>query len=518
MLRFMTAMMLACVSLTAVAADKQTKLSLLGTYETGVYNEAGAEISAYDAKSKRLFFINAKAGKIEILDYKKPSSPVYIKSVDVSEGMGGVNSVSVYKGTVAAAVESANKTDAGKVVFMNTDGKIINRVDVGALPDMLTFTPDGKYVVVANEGEPNGDYSVDPEGTVSIIDLTNGIAKASAKNLGFSEELIKSGNPVRIKSGTPFSKDAEPEYAAITPDSKYAYVTLQENNAIAKVDIRNGKILYIKGLGYKDHSAASNGMDAAKDKKILIENLPVKGMYMPDAVAVFTVGGKNWVITANEGDGREYKGYEDETKLGKVNLDSAKFPDGENLKKKYKDLVVSAVNGDIDGDGDFDELYTFGARSFTILDEELNIVYDSGDTLERVIASNDWTGKFFNASSTDNKIDSRSPKKGPEPEGIATAIIGKKAIVFVGLERAGGIAVFDVTKPKAPVFQSYAINRNFTAAVNADGDITDFKAAKDLAPEGLLFISAKSSPNGQPMLVVANEVSGTVSAYQVISE
>jgi hypothetical protein len=496
--------------------ELSVELSLLGTYETGVYDEAGAEISAYDPATKRLFFINAEAGLIEVLDYSDPSAPSLIKTVDVAAGMGGVNSVAARDGVVACAVEADEKTDNGQVVFIDSDGNELKRVNAGALPDMITFTPDGKYVLTANEGEPNEDYSVDPAGTVSIIDISGGLENAAVINVGFTEADMTGSNPVRIKDGADFANDAEPEYISISDDSAYAFVTLQENNAVAKIDIAGKSVVYVKGLGYKDHSVEGYGMDASDDGVAEIATLNVKGMYMPDSIASFHANGSTYFITANEGDGREYGDYEDEVKVKKIDLDPS-FPDSEVFAEKYEDLVISAVNGDTDGDGDYDVLYTFGARSFTIWDADINYVYDSGDAFEQYLSTDNATKDYFNASSTDNVLDSRSPKKGPEPEGAETAVIDGKTIAFIGLERAGGIMVYEVTDPAAPRFLTYASNRNFECETDEDGDIVDFEAAKDLAPEGLLFISAEDSPTGRPLLVVCSEVSGTVSAYEIIT-
>ena len=44
---------------------------------------------------------------------------------------------------------------------------------------------------------------------------------------------------------------------------------------------------------------------------------------------------------------------------------------------------------------------------------------------------------------------------------------------------------------------------------------TVLATAGDLGPEGLVFIPAAQSPNGRPLLVVGNEVSGTTAVLQL---
>ncbi len=155
-------------------------------------------------------------------------------------------------------------------------------------------------------------------------------------------------------------------------------------------------------------------------------------------------------------------------------------------------------------------LYTLGGRSFSIWSTDGAQVFDSGSDFERIIASSN--PEFFNASNDDRTFDSRSDNKGPEPEGLVLGTVGKRRYAFVGLERMGGVMTYDITNPLAPVFVDYTNNRDFTV------DPADAPAAGDLGPEGLLFIDAKDSPTRTPLLVVANEVSGTVTLYKIERE
>ena len=497
------------------AENLKAALKVLSTYRTNVHDESAAEIVDFDASSKRVFFVNAHFGSIEILDVKDIKNPVKIKDVDFKKG--NVNSLSIHDSIVACVVEAKIKQSPGEVVFLDIDGNILARTFTGPLPDMVTFTPDGDYVLIANEGQPNDGYDVDPKGCVSIISISK--TKKSVKIEGRNTVYFKKSdlvNDVRITgpAGTTVAQDLEPEYITVSSDSRYAYVSLQENNAIAKIEIASGTVLMVKGLGLKDHSRKGNALDAVNDKSINIKNYPVFGMYMPDAIAYCQIKGKSYVLSANEGDGREYGeggiiNYTDEFKVKNMKLDPKVFAGKEDILKELAGFKVSSEDGDIDNDGDIDKLCGFGARSFSIWDSNLDLVYDSGDDFEKITAEK--YPKYFNASNSKDKFDDRSKSKGPEPEGIEVAEINNNFFAFVLLERIGGIMVYNISNPKAPVFNSYLNNRKFGPLNNKK-----FADAGDLGPEGVKFISADKSPHKKPMLIVANEVSGTVTFYDII--
>jgi 2',3'-cyclic-nucleotide 2'-phosphodiesterase/3'-nucleotidase/5'-nucleotidase len=274
-----------------------------------------AEIAAFAPGVNRLFVTNANANTIDILNLSDQGILSFYSTIDIgaiaqAEGLdlGGINSVAVNSqgGYLAAAVEAGIKQDPGSVVFFDLEGIYQTAVEVGSLPDMLTFTPDGNKLLVANEGEPNDDYTVDPEGSVSIIDvsdgigdLTNKVKTATFKDFDDDQQaLIDAG--VRIFGpGATVSEDVEPEYIAVSPDGTTAYVSLQENNALGILDIATGEITSIVPLGFKDHSEAGNGFDASnRDDAINIQTHPVFGMYQPDAIATYEVQGETYVVTA----------------------------------------------------------------------------------------------------------------------------------------------------------------------------------------------------------------------------
>lgn len=517
-------LLLLVLLLTAPAALAQQPLSLdvLGSYATGIFDEGAAEIVDYDPATQRLFFVNADAGQVQALDISDPANPILVLSINVPGG--GANSVAVQSGLVAVAVEADEATDPGEVRFYSTKGAFLGAVTVGSLPDGLAFSTDGRYVVVANEGEPNDEYTVDPEGSISVIDLENGVGGAVVTNVGF-DGLMDLDESVRIFGpGATVAQDLEPEYVAI--QGGVAYVTLQENNAVAVVDLASATLVGVEGLGFKDWSAPENLLDASNDDAgINFQNWPVFGIYQPDAIATYEVGGVTYLVTANEGDARDYDGYSEEARVADLTLDAEAFPDAATLQldENLGRLNVTTANGDTDNDGEFEELYAYGARSFSIwtLDGgDLQLVYDSADDLEQITAM--MLPEAFNSTNDENdSFDNRSDDKGPEPEGVTLGAIGDRTYAFIGLERIGGIMVYDVTDPAAPTFVTYANNRDFSVVFDTDdeGDPdptpAQLDAVGDLGPEGLLFIDGADSPTGSPLLVVSNEVSGTVTLYGI---
>jgi 2',3'-cyclic-nucleotide 2'-phosphodiesterase/3'-nucleotidase/5'-nucleotidase len=503
------------LALAGAAFAQDFTINKVGGYSTNLFNQAGAEIAAYDAGTKRLFFVNAQANVIEGLDVATPSRPRPLFRLFISSLYGAaVNSVAVGGGVIAAAVEASPRTDPGSVVFYDLNGNFLSAVRVGALPDMLIFTPDGKKLLVANEGEPNADYSVDPEGSVSIIDVSKGVAnvtQADVRTADFKAFNTATLDPsVRIYGPrATVAQDVEPEYIAVAPDSKTAWVTLQENNAIGVVDIEQARITKIVGLGFKDHSLPGNGLDASdRDNRVNIANWPVFGIYQPDAIAAFQAKGKTWLITANEGDAREYTTFAEEARVSTLRLDPTKFPNAASLQQagNLGRLTVTRSTGDTDGDGDFDALYVLGGRSFSIWDTDGKLVFDSGDQFEQITAR--LFPDNFNASNSNNNRDDRSDNKGPEPEGVTVAELNGRLYAFIGLERIGGVMVYDITNPEAPLYVAYTNSRDFRGNPEAG-------TAGDLGPEGVLALTAAESPNGKPMLITSNETSGSIALYEM---
>ncbi len=277
------------------------------------------------------------------------------------------------------------------------------------------------------------------------------------------------------------------------------------------VDIATGTANSIIALGVKDHSLDGNGLDASnRDDTINIATYPVLGYFLPDAITSVSIGGKDYILSANEGDSRDYDGYSEETRVADLVLDPVAFPNATNLQEDAKlgRLKTTIANGDTDGDGDHDVIYSYGARSFSIWDaSDGSLVWDSGDDFEQKLAER--IPEQFNSNNDDNdSFDSRSDDKGPEPEAITVANYDGRVYALIGLERVGGIMVYDISDPAVPVFVEYVANRNYD--VDADSE-----EAGDLGVEDIEWISAEDSPNGSPLVVTANEVSGTISIWSV---
>ncbi|MFT5952633.1 MAG: DNA-binding beta-propeller fold protein YncE, partial [Bacteroidia bacterium] len=652
------------------------------------------EISAYDEVNNRIYSTNSGTIGVSVFSFENGIITA-IATIDLSSYGVAPNSVAVNNGILAVAMPNSTKTDNGSILFYDKDYTLLNTVAVGALPDMVTFSPDGKYVIVANEGEPNDDYTIDPEGTVSIIDISSGVATAtvshatfggvtipadvrifgrvegSATDLFISEyaegssynkyleiyngtgstvnledyafpnvgndptvageyefwndfptgatiadgdvyiiadaradslilaeadytfnflsngddgfALVKGGswididtdgnkdaaevtgftvldllgdwngrpsngwdvagetaatqNHTLVRKGsytgsanwttsagttaensewivkaqddwtglgehalivysTP-SQDLEPEYVAVTGDSKTAYVVCQENNAIAVVDIATATVTKIFSLGYKDLSNPDYAIDAS-DKDDSIGNFNtyanVYSMFQPDAIVIADIGGTEYLVTANEGDARDYDGFSEEERAEDLNLDPTAFPNAAELQQKENlgRMKVTTTLGDTDGDGDYDEIYGYGGRSFSIWDLNGTMIFDSKNEITSILAE-----QF-----PDNYPAGRDDDKGAEPESVTIGKIGSRTFAFIGLERATGVVVYDITDPANSTFVQY-----YNKDVN------------DRSPEGLIFVSADKSTDGKPYLISTNEAfddyEGSVSAYSI---
>ena len=580
----------------AEATPKTLQLEKVGEYASGVYFESAAEIPAFDAASKRGFVVNAQKGAVDVIDMTDPAQPAHIGMIDATQLLAGasINSVAVHDGLVAVAVQAANKTDPGLLaLYQASDLKLVGQAQVGALPDMLTFTPDGKTVLVANEAEPSDDYQTDPEGSISVVDVSTP-AKPVVRTADFrafnNQRAALLAKGVRLFGPrASVAQDLEPEYIAVSADGKTAWATLQENNAFAIIDVANARVTDIVPLGYKDHGVEGQGLDARDtDKAANIRTWPgVFGMYLPDAMAAFQAEGKTWLITANEGDARAWgednaaywagdasKGFVEEFRVKHlINAKGWSGRAGDDLPPQLNALAkggllnpavfgycgaeagkpgecrddnalgrltISWTQGyqtNADGtpklytaagvadpvNGDrlmYDKLYAYGTRSISIWDEKGQQVWDSGDAMEQFLASDSCKAgaarnipckDFFNSNHEEgNTLDNRSDNKSPEPEGVTVGRIGEKTFAFVGLERMGGVLVYDVSQPQAPVQVDYINTRE-------DWTTKDPSTVKsgDLGPEGLAFIPAAKSPNGKPLLMVGNEVSGTTAIFQL---
>ncbi|WP_281989161.1 choice-of-anchor I family protein [Aquimarina aggregata] len=467
----------------------------IGGFINGSGDEGFAEISAFDPETNKLFVVNPNDSELSVWDLSNPNTPV--QGVDIA--LSGIpNSVAVSNGIVAVALEnSIDKQANGTITTFDSDSQTLLSVyESGALPDMVTFSPNGKYIIAANEGEPNDAYTNDPEGSITIIQVGTGEV-SNVSFTAFNGQNI--GNDFRVfGQGASFAQDVEPEYIAVSKDSKTAYVVLQENNGIAIVDLKTKSISNIVGLGVKDHTLLSNQFDASDKDGIVgnFQNWPVLGFYQPDAITYTKIRGEGYLITANEGDARDYDGFSEEVRVKDLTLDPTAFPNATTLQldENLGRLKTTTANGDIDGDGDHDVIYSYGARSFSIWSTSGTLVYDSGDEIGKTIFGID-SGAFN--TNEGGAADKRSDDKGAEPEAVETLRIGNKTLLFVGLERTGGILVYDISNPSSPVFIEW------------------LRDASDISPEGMISVKASDSPTGNDLIIVTHEVSNTVAIYEV---
>jgi len=549
-------------------ANSALNINLIGRAVLNAQSpEGAAEIVAYQASKKWIYAINSSGDEdvVNIIPADTFDTAALVKdnegivtatnlasaiTISLNENTpGDANSIAIDANNqlLAVAMAATNVGEAGQIAFYNIGGDtpvFIKNVTVGALPDMVTFSHDGAKVVVANEGEPNGDYSIDPEGTISIIDINNGTIADTAMSINFQAynnqqaELEAQGlvfaNPTgRTINGnlinTTVAMDLEPEYVSISKDNKYAYVSIQENNALAIINLEDNS-LELKGLGFKDWSNLQ--FDASdKDGGVNFKSYPgLYGMYQPDTIASFSWKGANFIVSANEGDAREYffdasdeadciakggldydakdgcLGYIDESRVEDLTL-AANFDYLNNDDNDIGRLKVTKVKGDKNNDGQYESLYAYGARSFTIWDSNGLVVFDSGDQIARVTAS--VHGNAFNNNEDENKGDTRSDDKGAEPEALTLGEVGDRLFAFVGLERMGGIMVFDITNPYDVKFQDYFYNRGLEPSTDISGD---------LAPEGMTFVPAAQSATNEALLIVGNEISGSIAVWEITTQ
>lgn len=503
--------LLALLALAPAASAKPVQdvdLTFLGrTTSSGTANEA--EIAAFDPQTNRVFTTNASDNAVDVYDFSNPAAPgAPIDSIALDPFGGGVNSVAVSDGVVAVAVEGATPQDTGSVQFFDTEGDRLGQARAGALPDMVTFTKDGRYVLVANEGEPRTDGTFDPEGSVTVIDTKRGLDDLVVRQAKFDGVPLR--GPVRtFTPGSSVEQDLEPEY--ITTQGDKAYVSIQEANAVGILDIPSGDWKVVRSLGFKNWGESPLDTSNGDDGGILLrswENL--FGMYQPDAIASYQVpvkkNGKRklktFIATVNEGDARDFDFFGEEAEVQDLALDPAAFPAGTEDPENLGELKVTDTRGDTDGDGDFDELYAFGARSLSILSARAKVEFDTGGELEQLTQTLDPLN--FNKSNTaGSPVDNRSDDKGPEPEAITVGKVGGRQYAFLGAERSGGIFAYDLEAKKGE-------------AKFADGYLNTREA--DLGPEGSLFVPAADSPTGAPLLLVTYEISSTVAAYEIAVE
>ena len=519
--------------------ETQAQASLIGRFAVGV-SEGTSEITAFHQASTSVFitvdtstvptsFQRTSLRNLSSTALANPTTASNLESgatTQVATGVNdanftasGVQTLAISGNLLAIAVKATPKTNNGVVAFYRLDSQgnatYLKKVTVGSLPDGMAFSPDGSRLVVANEAEIDGDEdfvlaadkSNDPLGTISIIAIANGTPADTAQSLDFTAfddgGARASERPADVRigiAGNDFSRDAEPEYVTITADGSKAYVTLQENNAVAIVDLASARIERIVALGFKNHGLAPSDRVSATAPFALKSYANLFGIYMPDAIASFSIGNTPYFITANEGDDRDdFLATGETSRVKDLTLDATAFPNAAALQADAELGRLTVINTlGKNSSNQYEKLYALGGRSFSIYNATTGAqVFDSGSDLEQRAYATLPTALLGKS-----QVLGRLDNKGPEPESVVVGQIGSKTYAFVGLERTSAILMYDVSNPAAPVFVQWLQN-------------TTDMANGDISPEGLEFVPAANSPTGKALLLVGYEVSGTLVVYEI---
>jgi len=525
--------------LPALANEATLKITEIASITSGD-GEGSHEIATFHAGSKRIFATNGVKNTIDIYGISDVANPKKVGSVALSPYGNDVTSVAAGKDVVVAVVNVSDKFSAtgvptttnGKIVVFDTSGKVLSSPDVlGVLPDSVTFAPNGTTALVAIEAQPvcakddpataakeDADYSKasDPVGGVTVVDLSNP-ASPVLRFAGFDQfsvaEMRAKGIAVSSVVNN-VSKDFEPEFVTAV-DNNYAYVTIQEANAIGKLNIGSATFESISRAFESKVSRVArdtSDRDAGAGPRTYAN---VVGASQPDAIAGFTVGAGQYFVTANEGDAREYTCLNDDLRASSLKVDTRRFPDWKTLSGNAA-LGRAKVNptiGDKDGDGDIDTIHLRGSNSMTMYRNGIAI-WDSADLLDQIqtqafgVANINGSHSLSSDKSTMNYVgQDRSDDKGSEPEGVAVGMVGDRRIAILGLERMTALAIFDITDPGNPIFQEW-LQMLPTKATPA-------KDVKHWSPEGIVFVPASKSPSGKALIITSYELSGSISIHQV---
>ncbi len=489
------------------------------SYHTLQFNAGGSQNSSYEPLSQRLFSVNAAENKVEILKISDLEKSYRVGRIDVSSYGAKVNSVSTHDNLVAVTMSNNFPQASGKIVFFDTLGNYLNQLTVGPNPIKVRFSPSLQHFVTVNEGNPSDDYSSDPMGSLSVINFVSGnaqnLTQADVTTIDFSRYDTTAYDPlIRVfgnNGQASFSADMEPQGIGFNSNGSKAFVSLQENNALAIINLFPPSLDTIVALGFKDHNLSGQGLDASDQKASIdiAQQFNLFGMYQPDELACYEVNGSTYILSANEGSARDYSGYSEVERINNVNLSPFTFNNSSQLQNDtvLGRLKVTTTLGNKTNGIQHDSLFSFGTRSFSVWDENGQLVWDSGDEFEQNLAllqAANFNSDYDNNSSFKN----RSDDMGPQPKAIAVGEVDGNWYAFIGLNRMGGIMIYNVNNPQAPSFDSYILDRDFSKSANDT-------ASGDLGPKHILFIPATESPNGIALLAVSNEVSGNISLYQI---
>lgn len=507
------------------------------TFNSGVSLPFGGEIISYSGG--QLLTTNSGNGSHGVQSYGLQSSGSLTSGISIDLGsVFGANLTSsitsVYADArgfgVASIVPTAKTaTDFGRIAFFDlSSGSILKTLDVGYHPDSVSMTPDGTKLLIANEGEYGSTNSTAESfaraGSVSVVNLSgitnaSGLSALTSSNVStydFSAGNLGSGvslqgvrdNMLTVNNATTSAGFAniEPEYIALTNDK--AHVTLQENNAIAVLDLATGKYEAIHNLGTITQTIDASDKDGAGNGTTIAINDTLKGLPMPDTMVLFTKNGTTLLATANEGDARGDDGDIARGSTLTANMTSAVALTANNTGIGRLSLLKDQGR---DADGKIADPTMMGTRSFSLWNATTGaLVFDSDSAIEQFVAANDATTFNMNSGNL-TQMDTRSDDKGPEPEALAFGRIDGKDFIFVGAERQNGIFQFDITDLNNVSIVGYF--NSVTSSADSGGSF--------ISPESILFLDAASNPSGKNLLVIGFEgtgSNGSIGVFEVVPE
>ena len=507
---------LCLVYLLSLFAYGQTlPIGKIHTYKAGGFNSGSVKDLCFDHTVQQLYSVNQNSTGFRIIDYSDVSKPNVLQLVDVSGFMSNIRSIEAATGFVFVAGDGSSAQLPGKLLIYTNKGIFVKQLSLGATPDRMGFSDNNRYLIIANEGVPDDNHVSDPQGTVNIIDVSSGInplTQADVKTVDFTLLDTTAYDPlihIYAWNGALPSQDVEPEAVTVRSDNNTALIALQENNAIAVIDLSTASLTDVKGLGYRDYSV--KGLDASDvGSSVNIATHPrLYGIHQPSDLASFSHMNADYVLTVNQGDPRDYTMYNEMVQVKNQPVDPSKF---NNLADLLNDTVlgrlwVTSEFGDMNGDLLKDSLFSFGSRSISILDSTGTEIWNSGDEMAQIVLG--LQASNFNSSSDDNNsLKNRSVWMGVEPTALAIGEVDGTRYAFISLYQMGGVFIYDISDPANPVFEMYQLDRDFSVAASDP-------LAGDMGPLDLEFVSASNALQGLALLFVANRVSSTISVYQM---
>lgn len=599
-------------------------------YDAGAsyaFGMGAVEKTAWDEGEKYLYTVS-EAGYVNVVDYSSPSSPSVVSAFAINLKGKKLTDIAVCASArmLFVAHGADDTVSNGRVRFYATarrEGAVapafLKEVVTGPLPDMIAPNGDCTMLAVANEGE--GKYSsatglTDPPGSVSIVkDLTAAsptVVSVSLASLGSDEELIAKGvhlplskkameywddhsaiaadlNFSTARGSYTSAMSLEPEYLGWSASGSKVFVGLQENSAIVTVDVpaaadwasKPPSASRIDALGLKDwsESGSTAGVDLIADGNCTLKKFPgYKTLRQPDSIAVVSVDGIDYILSANEGDDKEYGDFEEKmkakdviasdgtVKLAKMTVDSAALSN----YKAQNDLGADSKRRVTIGSASIDystpsapkitDMVGFGGRGISIwkpADAGLTLVWDSGSQMEvEQCSAYPWAhngvqdeefalvnGVLYNASSAglqstiremnDPAVDGCADRgdgqagacplgktidsRSPKDGAAPEAIVAGVAcgrLLAVTATEKQGTAFVYDISEIASPKLLYVRHLSPASEKKSPGIAYTARELGEIDPEGMVFLEAAASPSGKPAVLFGGAWSGTVSMWE----